>query len=67
LIESFKKALENNDFQSIINGFQSLIRLGDPRGQEAFDLAKEKFKTQQGFLGFITQLEGQFKKAIEPK
>jgi aminopeptidase N len=67
LLENFKKALENNDFQSIFGGFQSFIRLADPRGQEAFDLAKTKFKDQQNFLGFIGQLEAQFKKAIEQK
>jgi aminopeptidase N len=63
----FKTALENSDFQSIFGGFQSLIKLGDPRGQEAFDLAKEKFKTQGNILGFVNQLEEQFKKAIEQK
>jgi aminopeptidase N len=67
LLENFKKALENNDFQGIFNGFQSFIRLGDPRGQEAFDLAKEKFKGQANFLGFINQLETQFKNAVEKK
>jgi len=67
LIEQFKKALENNDFQGIFGGFQGFIRLADPRGQEAFDLAKAKFKDQQNFLGAINQLETQFKKAIEQK
>jgi aminopeptidase N len=64
LLENFKKALENNDFNSIFNGFQAFIKLADPRGQEAFDLAKEKFKGNQNLLGFIGQLEGQFKAAI---
>jgi aminopeptidase N len=67
LLENFKKALENNDFQSIFNGFQSFVRLGDPRGQEAFDLAKEKFKGNQGLLGAIKQAEDQFKAAIGQK
>jgi aminopeptidase N len=67
LLENFKKALANNDFQSIFGGFQSFIRLADPRGQEAFDMAKTKFKDQQNFLGFINGLEAQFKKAIEQK
>ncbi len=63
----FKTALENSDFQSIFGGFQNIIKLGDPRGQEAFDLAKEKFKTQGNILGFINQLETQFKKTMEQK
>jgi aminopeptidase N len=67
LIETFKKALENNDLQTVFNGFQGFIRLADPRGQEAFDLAKEKFKNSQGFLNNIKQLEAQFKKALEQK
>lgn len=65
LIESFKKSLANNDFQGIFSGFQGIVRLADPRGQEAFDLAKEKFKGQRNFIGFIDQIEAQFKKAIE--
>jgi aminopeptidase N len=67
LIENFKKALVNNDFQSIFGGFQGFIKLGDPRGQEAFDLARAKFKGQQNFQGAINQLESQFKQAIEQK
>lgn len=65
IFEQFKKALDNNDFQSIFNGLTAIIRLADPRGQEAFDLMKAKFKDNQNFMGFITQLEGQFKEAIK--
>ncbi|MEP6902143.1 MAG: M1 family aminopeptidase, partial [Actinomycetota bacterium] len=67
MLENFKKSLETNDFQGIFSGFQGFIRLADPRGQEAFDLAKEKFKDRANFLGFVNQIESQFKKAIEPK
>ncbi len=67
LIESFKKSLANNDFQGIFSGFQGIVRLADPRGQEAFDLAKEKFKGQNNLLNFVNLLEAQFKKAIEQK
>lgn len=67
LIESFKKSLANNDFQGIFSGFQGIVRLADPRGQEAFDLAKEKFKGQNNLLNFVNMLETQFKKAIEQK
>ncbi|MEZ5428001.1 MAG: M1 family aminopeptidase [Pyrinomonadaceae bacterium] len=65
IMESFKTALDNSDFQSIFNGFQSLIRLADPRGQEGFDLAKEKFKNNSNLLGFINRLEAQFKEALQ--
>ncbi|HEX8289164.1 MAG TPA: M1 family aminopeptidase [Pyrinomonadaceae bacterium] len=65
LIGNFKKALENRQFQAIFNGLQSFIKLADPRGQEAFDLAKEQFKDNANILGFVAQLESQFKKAIQ--
>lgn len=65
LFESFKKSLESNDFNAIFSGFTSFIKLGDARGQQAFDLAKEKFKTQPGLLGFINQLETAFKQTVK--
>ncbi|MCA1624605.1 MAG: HEAT repeat domain-containing protein [Acidobacteria bacterium] len=64
IFESYKKALENNQFQSIFNALASFIRLADPRGQEAFDLAKAKFKSQPQLLGYVAMFEAQFKKAI---
>ncbi|MBA2493910.1 MAG: HEAT repeat domain-containing protein [Acidobacteria bacterium] len=67
IFENYKKALENNEFQSLIGGLVSFARLADPRGQAAFDMAKEKFKDRQNLLGFINQIEAQFKKAIEQK
>lgn len=67
LLENFKQSLETNSFQGIFNGLQGFVRLADPRGQEAFDMAKEKFKDQKNILGFVNQLEGQFKKALEQK
>ncbi len=65
LLENFKKSLANNDFQGIFSGLQSFVSLADPRGQEAFDLAKEKYKGQANFLGFINRIEVQFKEAIK--
>ena len=67
LFENFKQSLDDNAFQSIFGGLQSFIKLADPRGQEAFDLAKEKFKGNQNLLGFVSQLEAQFKKSVEQK
>jgi aminopeptidase N len=65
ILETFKEALNDNQIQSMFNGLQSFIRLGDPRGQEAFDLAKKKFANDPQFIGFITQSETQFKAAIK--
>jgi aminopeptidase N len=68
IFESYKKSLDNNQFQSIFNALASLIRLADPRGQEAFDLAKAKFKSQPQLIGYVMMFEAQFKKALsEPK
>lgn len=67
LLENFKQSLETNAFQGIFGGLQNFVKLADPRGQEAFDLAKDKFKENQNLLGFINQIEAQFKKAIEQK
>lgn len=67
IFDSYKKALENNEYQSIFNGLTSLIRLADPRGQEAFDSANTKFKSQPQLIGFVTMLEAQFKKSIAGK
>ena len=45
-------------------GMNAMINLADPRGQESFDLVKEKFKGQQGALTFIDGFEKRFKAAI---
>ena len=65
IFTNFKEAVENNGFQSITSGLQSIVKLADPRGQEAFDLVKTKFKDNSRFLGFITSQETLFKKALE--
>jgi aminopeptidase N len=64
IFESYKKALANNDYQAVFNNLGSLIRLADPRGQEAFDLAKAKFKAQAQLMGYVTMFEAQFKSAL---
>ncbi|MDQ3633288.1 MAG: DUF3458 domain-containing protein [Acidobacteriota bacterium] len=67
VFENFKSALENNSFQSIFTGVQSIVNLADPRGQEAFDLLKVKFKDNANLMNFINLQEAQFKKALENK
>lgn len=67
LMDAFKVALEANDFQSLATSFRNFIAVADPRGQEAFDLAKEKFKDNQGLSGFVANMEKQFKEALEKK
>ena len=64
IFQSYKKSLDNNEYQSIFNNLGSLIRLADPRGQEAFDLARTKFKTQPQLMGYVTMFEAQFKAGL---
>jgi hypothetical protein len=64
IFSQFKQALDANNFQGIFSGAQAIAKLGDPRGQEAFDLMKTKFKGQANFLNFVSFLENQFKAAI---
>jgi aminopeptidase N len=64
IFEQFKKAVDVTNFQGIINGMNALIKVADPRGQEAFDLLKKKFKDQAGALNFIAGFETRFKAAI---
>jgi len=64
IFEQFKKALDANNEQGMINGINAIVRIADPRGQEAFDLLKQRFKDNAGAMKFISNLEGQFKAAI---
>jgi HEAT repeat protein len=64
IFEAFKTSLANNDFQALFDSVQAIVALADPRGQEAFDMMREKFKNQTNILGYVTILEAQFKAAI---
>jgi aminopeptidase N len=64
IIEAFKKSLAANDNQGLLSGVLAIISLADPRGQEAFDMLKEKFKGQQNILNIVATFENQFKQAI---
>lgn len=67
LFERFKTSFDNNNFQGFINSIQAIVKLGDPRGQEAIDMLKQKYGSNPQFAQFINQLEVQFKKAVETK
>jgi HEAT repeat protein len=66
IFEQFKKAVEATNVQGIINSMNAFIKIADPRGQEAFDILKTKFKDQPGAMQAITQFESQFKAALKP-
>lgn len=62
--EKFKKAVDATNFNGMVNGLRAIIKIADPRGQEAFDLLKAKFKGQDNIMGFINNFESQFKAAL---
>ncbi|MEP7039628.1 MAG: HEAT repeat domain-containing protein, partial [Acidobacteriota bacterium] len=64
IFESFKTSLDANDFNGIFGSLQSIVKIADPRGQQAFDLLKAKFKDNQRIMGFANFLETQFKAAL---
>ncbi len=64
IFAAFKTAIDANDIQGLFNSVQSIIQLTDPRGQEAFNLLKAKFKDNPQFFGYVTFFETQFKEAL---
>ncbi len=64
IFERFKKSMEENDHSVIFNNALLIATLADPRGQEAFDLLKMKFKDENA-MNAIVQYETQFKNAIK--
>jgi aminopeptidase N len=64
IFQEFKKSYDANNIQGIINGLTAIVRIADPRGQEAFDLLKQKFKDNPGAMQFISGQETLFKAAI---
>lgn len=65
IFEAIKYSLDNNDFQGMFDCVQAIINLADPRGQEAFDLLKEKYKNNPQIIGYGVFLESQFKEALK--
>jgi aminopeptidase N len=63
--QGFDTAFAAQDFQGIFDSLQAIINLADPRGQEVFDAMKAKFKDNPQFMGFINELEGQFKASLK--
>jgi aminopeptidase N len=65
IFEKFKAAFNANNIQGIISGIQAIIKIADPRGQEALDMLKVKFKDQPGAASAIAAMDAQFKAAIK--
>jgi len=66
IFEKFKTAYDAGNVQGIVNGIQAIVKLADPRGQEAIDMLKVKFKDNPGAMQFVAAQEAALKAAIKP-
>jgi aminopeptidase N len=64
IYDQFKKAMDSQNIQGIINSMAAVVKIADPRGQEVFDQMKAKFKDNANAMQFITAQETEFKSAI---
>lgn len=65
IAERVKKALAENDINSLFNNILLTATLADPRGQEVFDMVKAKLKDDANAMTAMNQYEAQFKEAIK--
>ncbi len=65
IFEAFKVALDNQDFQGLFDMTAAIVNLADPRGQQAIDMLKEKFKGNPQINGYVNFLEAQFQAALK--
>jgi aminopeptidase N len=65
IFEQFKAALAANDVTGLFNSAYAIATVADPRGQEAFDLLKARFKDDGYLLNFVNVLETRFHAALK--
>lgn len=65
IFERFKQSMAENDLNGIFYNVVLINSLADPRGQEAFDLLKAKFKDDANAMTAVNQYETQFKEATK--
>jgi aminopeptidase N len=65
VFERFKKAFDSGNVGYLIPSIEALIKVADPRGQEAFEMLKTKYKDSPGAMSAIVGYETQFKAAIK--
>jgi aminopeptidase N len=66
IFASFKSAFAAENTQQMIGTMGALVRLGDPRGQQAIDMLKTKFKDNPGAMQAIAAFESELKAAAKP-
>jgi hypothetical protein len=61
IFDKFKAAFNSGNVQGIQNGIIAIVKLGDPRGQEAIDMVKAKFKSNAGAMQWLAGQEAALK------
>lgn len=57
--------MNENDLNGIFNNILLITKLADPRGQEAFELLKAKFKDDANTMTAVNAYETQFNEALK--
>ncbi|HTH51646.1 MAG TPA: HEAT repeat domain-containing protein, partial [Pyrinomonadaceae bacterium] len=65
--DELKLALDARDDNTVLALVRAIVAIADPRGQQAFDTLKARYKDNPQYLGFITQQEQAFKAAAKPQ
>ena len=64
IFEQFKKSLDANNVPNMLNSIDAIIKISDPRGQQALDLLKVRYKDNPGVMQTIGNLETEFKAGV---
>ena len=56
--------MSENDINGIFTNTMLITQLADPRGQEAFEMLKTKFKDDANAIVAVNQYETQFKETV---
>jgi aminopeptidase N len=64
IFDKFKKGLDTGNEGVLLRAVSAIIKLRDPRGQEAFDMLRVKYKDQADIMGIIEIFEKQFKDGL---
>lgn len=65
VMERFKKSIAENDTNDIFQNVLLIAILGDPRGEEVFELLRLKFKDDENAMIAVEQYASQFKDAMK--
>lgn len=64
IFERFKKSMDEDDLNGVFNNILLITKLADPRGQEAFELLKAKFKDDAQAMTTVSTYETQFNETL---